>query len=219
MKMFWALVINEIRLYRAQRGLSFAFILALALLGLFRFGMPVDAAQTGSLEVFPIVAYLVANVQLLLMAIHWENENYAYRFYAMSKVPLSSLFFAKTAVSFLAQTPLWIFCTAGYLLFFPVDTPSSDKLWSMALTALPVGFALAPAGQLIAAMAQHSVQRNFLAIALFLPLCLPVLIAATGRLTAIVHGLDSLRYDALLLATALIFLGAGNLVFAYLFEE
>ena len=89
----------------------------------------------------------------------------------------------------------------------------------MAFTAVPLGLALAPAGQLIAAIAQHSAQRNFLAIALFLPLCLPVLIAATGRLTAVVTGADSMRYDALLLATALVFIGAGNLVFAYLFEE
>ena len=171
------------------------------------------------LEVFPIIAYLIANLQLLLMAIHWESDGHAYRYYAMSRVPMSSLFLAKTTVTFLAQIPLWIFCCAGYLLFFPVDTPPTTTLAAMAFTAVPLGLALAPAGQLIAAIAQHSVQRNFLAIALFLPLCLPVLIAATGRLTAVITGADSLRYDALLIATALVFIGAGNLVFAYLFEE
>lgn len=219
MKIWWALVKNELRLYHAQRGLQFAFILALALLGLFRFGMPVDSGQSNMLEVFPIIAYLIANLQLLLMSIHWESDGHAYRYYAMSRVPMSSLFLAKTTVTFLAQIPLWIFCCAGYLLFFPVDTPPATTLAAMAFTAVPLGLALAPAGQLIAAIAQHSVQRNFLAIALFLPLCLPVLIAATGRLTAVITGADSLRYDALLLATALVFIGAGNLVFAYLFEE
>lgn len=219
MRIWFALVINEIRLYRAQRGLQFGFILALALLAIFRFGMPVDGAQAGQSEVFPVVAYCIASLQLLLMAIDWESTGFAYRYYAVSRISLSSLFLAKTAVSFLAQIPLWIFCIGGYLLFFPVDTPTTGTIAALLLTALPLALALAPAGQLIAAMAQHSAQKNFLAVALFLPLCLPVLIAATGRLIAILAGVETVRYDALLLAAALIFIGAGNLLFAYLFEE
>jgi hypothetical protein len=35
----------------------------------------------------------------------------------------------------------------------------------------------------------------------------------------VLAGLETLRYDALLVAAALVFLGAGNLLFAYLFEE
>jgi len=218
-KLIWSLIVNELRLYHAQRGLQFAFILALALLGIFRFGIPVDNVQSATLEIFPAVAYLIANLQLLLMAIGWESDAYAYRYYAMSGIPLASLFFAKSIVSFLVQIPLWLFCIAGFLLFFPVETPSVTIMIAMLVTCLPLGLALAPAGQLIAAIAQHSTQKNFLAIALFLPLCLPVLIAATGRLSAVIQGLDPLRYDALLIAAALVFSGAGNLLFGYLFEE
>jgi ABC-type transport system involved in cytochrome c biogenesis permease component len=87
------------------------------------------------------------------------------------------------------------------------------------MTCLPLGLAIAPAGQLVAAIAQHSAQKNFLAIALFLPLCLPIFIAATGRLGALLAGIETLRYDALMLAAALVFIGAGNLLFGYLFEE
>jgi ABC-type transport system involved in cytochrome c biogenesis permease component len=137
----------------------------------------------------------------------------------MSGVPLTQLFFAKTLVTFLVQIPLWVFCTVGFLLFFPVEAPSVGTATALLLTCLPLGAALAPAGQLIAAIAQHSTQKNFLAIALFLPLCLPVLIAATGRVSVVLAGLETLRYDALLMAAALVFLGAGNLLFAYLFEE
>lgn len=219
MKFWLSLVLNELRLYRAQRGLQFAFILALSLLGIFRFGIPVDNVQGATLEIFPAVAYLMANLQLLLMAISWESDAYAYRYYTMSGVSLTALFFAKTFVTFLVQIPIWIFCITGFLLFFPVDTPSLSTTLALLATCLPLGLALAPAGQLIAAIAQHSTQKNFLAIALFLPLCLPVLIAATGRVTAVLAGLDSLRYDALLGAAALVFLGAGNLLFGYLFEE
>lgn len=218
MKLLVSLVANELRLYSTQRGLSFAFILALSLLGIFRFGIPVD--NSGSLlEIFPAVAYLMASLQLLLMAISWESDAYAYRYYAMSGVPLTQLFFAKTLVTFIVQIPLWVFCTVGFLLFFPVEAPTVSTATALLLTCLPLGAALAPAGQLIAAIAQHSTQKNFLAIALFLPLCLPVLIAATGRVSAVLAGLDPLRYDALLVAAALVFLGAGNLLFAYLFEE
>ena len=219
MKLLLSLVANELRLYRAQRGLSFAFILALSLLGVFRFGIPVDNVSGALLEIFPAVAYLIANLQLLLMAISWESDAYAYRYYAMSGVLLTQLFFAKSLVTFIVQVPLWFFCIVGFLLFFPVDTPTVGTASALLLTCLPLGAALAPAGQLIAAIAQHSTQKNFLAIALFLPLCLPVLIAATGRVSAVLAGLDTLRYDALLVAAALVFLGAGNLLFAYLFEE
>ncbi len=219
MRITWALFKNEMRLYAAGRGLAFAFILALSLMAIFRFGMPVDGPEAKSLEVFPIVAYCIANLQLLLMATHWESEGFAHRYYAMNRVSLSSLFFAKAAASYLAQIPLWLFCIAAYFLFFPADVPPFKDLLAILGTCLPLGLALAPAGQLVAAVAQHSAQKNFLAIALFLPVCLPVLIAATGRMTALLQGLETLRYDALLLAAALIFWGAGNLLFAYLFEE
>jgi ABC-type transport system involved in cytochrome c biogenesis permease component len=219
MKLLFSLIANELRLYRVQRGLAFAFVLALSLLTIFRFGIPVDNASGSLHEIFPSVAYLIANLQLLLMAISWESDSYAYRYYAMSGVALTWLFFAKTLVTFLVQIPLWIFCIAGFLLFFPVELPPISTTAALLLTCLPLGAALAPAGQLIAAIAQHSAQKNFLAIALFLPLCLPVLIAATGRVSAVLAGLESLRYDALLVAAALVFLGAGNLLFAYLFEE
>lgn len=216
MRPYLALVRNELRLYRSQSGLLFALILSLSLLAIFRFALPAGAAEN-HFEVFPIVAYCIAALQTLLMAIAWESDGYAFRFYAMSGVSLSALFFAKTTVSLLLSIPLWIFCLTGYYLFFPVVLPAD--LTPVILTALPLGVALAPAGQLVAAIAQHSTQKNFLAISLFLPLCLPVLIAATGRLGALTQGLDTDRYDALLVAAALVFLGAGNLLYAYLFEE
>jgi ABC-type transport system involved in cytochrome c biogenesis permease component len=219
MRLLPFLVANELRLYRAQHGLSLAFILALSLLGIFRFGIPVDNASGALLEIFPAVAYLMANLQLLLMAISWESDAYAYRYYAMSGVPLTQLFFAKSFVTFTVQVPLWFFCITGFLLFFPVEAPTLGTATALLLTCLPLGAALAPAGQLVAAIAQHSTQKNFLAVALFLPVCLPVLIAATGRVSAVLAGLDTQRYDALLVAAALVFLGAGNLLFAYLFEE
>lgn len=219
MRLLLALVGNELRLYGAQRGLAFAFIFALSLLGIFRFGIPVDHAQANTLEIFPVVAYLIANVQLLLMAIAWESDAHAYRYFAMSGIPLNRLFFAKAIVSFLVQIPLWIFCVLAFLLFFPVEVHSAEQAIRLLMTCLPLALALAPAGQLVSAIAQHSTQKNFLATALFLPLCLPVLVAATGRVSAILAGLDSLRYDALLIAAALVFVGAGNLLFAYLFEE
>jgi ABC-type transport system involved in cytochrome c biogenesis permease component len=219
LKTAWALFKNELRLYAAGRGLALAFVLTLSLMAIFRFGMPVDGIDAESLEVFPIVVYCIANLQLLLMATHWETEGFAYRYYTMNRVSLSSLFFAKAAVSYLTQIPLWLFCIAAYFLFFPADVPPFKDLLSILGTCLPLGLALAPAGQLVAAVAQHSAQKNFLAVALFLPICLPVLIAATGRLTALLQGAETLRYDALLVAAALVFWGAGNLLFAYLFEE
>lgn len=218
-KIWAALVRNEMSLFLAGRGLPFAFILALSLLAILRFGMPVDGAGIPALEVFPVVVYCIANLQLLLMATQWESDGYAYRYYAMNRLSLSALFFAKAAVAYFTQIPLWIFCIAGYFLFFPADVPPSGILFSVLGTALHLGLALAPAGQLVAAVAQHSTQKNFLATALFLPICLPVLIAASGRLTALLTGAETLRYDALILAAALVFWGAGNLLFAYLFEE
>lgn len=219
MRVWRTLVVNELRLYRNGRGLAFAFVLSLALLAIFRFGMPVDGAANLPLEVFPVVAYCIASLQLLLMATQWEGSGYAYRYYAMNRISLSSLFLAKAAAACITQIPVWIFCVVAYFLFFPVDLPAASVLVSIFATALFVGAALAPAGQLVAALAQHSAQMHFLAVALFLPICLPVLIAATGRLGALVAGAETLRYDALLVAAALIFWGAGNLLFAYLFEE
>lgn len=219
MRLWFVLVLNELRLYVTERGFAFSLILSLALLALFRFGMPIDGLANSALEVIPVVAYLVAVLQLLLMAIGWESSGYAYRYYAMNRVSLSALFFSKAMVSFLVQIPLWVFCITGYLLFFPAEVPAIQVVISLLATALPLALALAPAGQLVAAIAQHSSQKHFLAIGLFMPLCLPILIAATGRVTAILAGLETLRYDALLLAAGLVFLGAGNLVFAYLFEE
>ena len=219
MKLWWALVQNELRLYAAGRGLAFAFILALSLMAIFRFGMPVESGEARALEVFPVVAYCIANLQLLLMATQWESDGYAYRYYATNRVSLSALFFAKSFVSYLTQLPLWLFCIGAYFLFFQADVPQTGTLIAVLVTCAHLGLALAPAGQLIAAVAQHSAQKNFLAIALFLPICLPVLIAATGRLTALLQGAETLRYDALIVAAALVFWGAGNLLFAYLFEE
>jgi ABC-type transport system involved in cytochrome c biogenesis permease component len=181
--------------------------------------MPVDGTFSSAMEVFPIAVYCVANVQLLIMATQWESDGYAFRYYTMHRVSLSSLFFAKTTVSYLTQIPIWFFCIAGYLLFFPADVPPTGTLVSVLATAFHLGLALAPAGQLVAAVAQHSAQKNFLAIVLFLPICLPVLIAASGRVSALIAGLETIRYDALILAAALVFWGAGNLLFAYLFEE
>ncbi|AFM11895.1 ABC transporter permease [Turneriella parva] len=219
MRVWWALVKNEFKLYRAQRGLQLAFVLTLALLAMFRFGLSNEVGVGSALEVFPVVAYCIASLQLLLMAIDWESEGFAYRYYAMHRVSLSSLFFAKSAVSFVVQIPLWIFSVIGYFLLFPATPPDAQTTLLILLTALPLGLALAPAGQLIAAIAQHSAQKNFLAIALFLPLCLPVFIAATGRLGALLAGIETVRYDALMAAAALVFIGAGNLLFGYLFEE
>src|SRR5690606_11410646 len=98
-----ALVSNEIRLYAAGRGLPFAFILALSLLAIFRFGMPFEGPGVSALEVFPVVVYCIANLQLLLMATQWESDGYAYRYYAMNRLSLSALFFAKAAVAYLTQ--------------------------------------------------------------------------------------------------------------------
>lgn len=219
MKTFLVFVANELRLYRVQRGLPFALVLALSLCAIFRFAMPAEQPDTQLLEIIPIAAYLIASLQLLLSSVSWESDTYAYRYYLMSGTSLEALFLAKSAAAFIVQIPLWLFCIAVFLLFFPVELPHSSALLSLFLTCLPVGAALSPAGQLVAAIAQHSAQKNFLATALFLPLCLPVLVATGGRVSALLAGVASLRYDALLLAATLVFLGAGNLLFAYLFEE
>lgn len=219
MKVFFVFFANELRLYRAQHGLALALILTLTLSAVFRFGMPAEGANTKLLEVIPVTAYLIANLQLLLGSVSWESDAYAYRYYLMNGTPLEALFFAKSAAAFIVQLPLWIFSIAVFFLFFPVELPPTAVILSLLLTCLPLGAALSPAGQLVAAIAQHSTQKNFLAIALFLPLCLPVVIAAAGRVSALINGLETLRYDALLVAAALVFLGAGNLLFAYLFEE
>ncbi|HRP68950.1 MAG TPA: hypothetical protein PLY93_05405 [Turneriella sp.] len=219
MKAFWELLKNEARLYAAGKGLSFALVLSLSLLALIRFGMPVDGIEAQGFEVFPIVVYCIAVLQLLLMATQWESDGYAYRYYSMQRFSLSSLFLAKSIVSYFVQIPIWFFCFTGYFLFFPADVPPISILIPLLATTLYLGLALAPAGQMIAALSQHSAQKNFLALALFLPICLPVLIAASGRVTALLQRLDTVRYDALLFAAALIFWGVGNLLFAYLFEE
>ncbi|MBV6493975.1 MAG: hypothetical protein LDLANPLL_01999 [Turneriella sp.] len=219
MKKIFALIRNEAGLYLTGKGLSFAFILSLSLLALIRFGMPVDSNEAHGFEFLPVVVYCIASLQLILMATQWESDAYAYRYYAMHRFSLSNLFLAKSSVSYFAQIPIWVFCLVGYFLFFPVDIPPSWIIVQLLVTPLYLGLALAPAGQIIAAVAQHSTQKNFLATALFLPICLPVLIAASGRVSALLQRLDTFRYDALILAAALIFWGAGNLLFAYLFEE
>ena len=125
MKLWYTLVLNELKLYATERGLAFSLILSLALLALFRFGMPVDGLANAALEVIPVVAYLVAMIQLLLIAIGWESSDCAYRYYAMNRVSLSVLCFSTAAVSFIVQVPLWIFCVTGYLLVFPQESPAA----------------------------------------------------------------------------------------------
>jgi len=216
-KRYLLLAKNEFRLYQAERGSIFAFVMALALMAIFRFALPNEAAFEKGSEVFPVVAFFFASLQSLLMSISWESEGYAFRYYAMNGTSLSTLYAAKTTVAALVAIPLWFFCIFAYYLFFAVPAPANFS--AIFLTALPLAAALASIGQLVAAIAQHSRQKNFLAIALFLPLALPVLIAASARMSALSEGLETMRYDALLVASALIFLGTGNLVYAYLFEE
>ncbi|MCS6972465.1 MAG: hypothetical protein NZL89_05510, partial [Leptospiraceae bacterium] len=107
LRLFFALLRNELRLYQIRLGLAIAAIFAITLLAAFRFALPKDPALSAVTLFVPMVQ-LLANLELVLVAIAWESEAFAYRYYLASGMGLELLFWSKTAAAFATGIPLWL---------------------------------------------------------------------------------------------------------------
>jgi len=196
-------------------------IFSLSLMALIRFSLPNDFSDaTGDfLYAIPFFAYFISALLILLIAQDWEFDGKAYRLYFLCGISLEKVFVGKSIAASMMLWILYIFVGLWWFLFFSISIDTFRHFLSLLLIGVPLSIGLAICGQMVSALAQHSAYRYFLSVALFVPLGLPLIIAASGQVQALAIGLDTMKNFGLMIAAIFIYGGSGWMLYAYLFEE
>jgi len=196
-------------------------IFSLSLMALIRFSLPNSFSDTTGdfLYSIPFIAYFISALLILLIAQDWEFEGKAYRLYLLCGINLEYVFIGKSIAASIILCILYGFVGMWWFLFFSVSLDTVRHFLNLLFIGLPLSVGLAICGQMVSALAQHSAYRYFLSVALFVPLGLPLVIAASGQVQALALGLETMKHYGLMVAAILVYFASGWMVYGYLFEE
>lgn len=168
---FAALVNKDLKHLKISMGP--ALFLALPLIFLISIANQSEFDQRFSFRGAFWICFFVASVSLFYRSFGFEIRNKNFGIYSCLRVPRLSVFYSQVLVNFLALLLIGIFYLFLSRLFWsPSDALSARWIWILLLSC----GGLAPLGSLLSLLLYF--EREFLFSIIFLPLSIPVFLAA-----------------------------------------
>jgi len=210
---FWKDMLTEIR-SREMIIPVLVFALLVLVIFSFAFGTGADTAAPGVLW----VALTFGGVTGLNRVFAVEKENSRMEGLMLCPVDRAVIYWGKVAGSFTFMLALALVVTPIFLALFnlPLFLPGLALIIALAL----LGFAAV--GTLFSAMAVNTRAREILLPILFLPVVVPVIIAAVQATGPVLAGMpweEMVIYLQIITAFDIIYLVAATLVFEFVIEE
>ncbi len=221
LKAAWALLRKDalIELRRRESLFSMAAFGVLSLL-IYNFALPLDGDSAK--EMAPGLLWVTVTFTAVLSlgkAFAGEKQNDAVDALVASPAPLPAIFLGKLAANLLFIGIIEILLIPLFLAFFPVATGFS---WGWLALTLGLGtFGMATLGTLFSAMTVTLRSRELIFPLLLLPLMVPIIIAASHALSALIEqdmGAVSTWVQLLGIADTIFFV-ASLWVFEFLVED
>jgi len=236
MNHFTSILKKEIYLFFI--GTSFFLVSSIFSTGLFllfRFTYPIEKISPEISSSILWAVHLISSIFAIIASQEWEWEAGALRSVKLSGIDPVLFFLGKAAATTLTLILLW---TVEYILwgflfaleslpvallqFFPDDPELGLRLGAAFLPGVLASMGIALLGQLTSVLAVHSRFKHALMFILFFPLALPLVIAGSGFTREVMLGKPASELTGMLTLQAaflLFFLGAGIMLFEYLWEE
>lgn len=216
------LVIKDLRLeFRSPRAFLTTGFFALTTLVVFSFAFdPGDPGIGSALPGILWAALLFPGVIQLNNSFRTEQENDAFTGLLLTPLDRGTLFLGKCAANFvlLFLTDLLVF--GAFLVIFNLR-PDPALFWLFFLF-VPVVLAFSAAGTILAGMVSRMASREVLLPVILFPVMIPVLIIAVNASGEILGGADReilAGWMKMAGASALVFCGAGYLLFEHIVKE
>lgn len=220
LRMVWQVFRKDLQVeWRGRQGLPVMLVFALLVVFLFNFALQLTPGlQAGLAAGLLWVSLAFASTLGLNRSVSLEGENNALAGLLLAPVDRSAIFFGKT-LSNLTFTFLVALVLLPVFSLFYQQNMLNPRLVLMILLGLGAYTSL---GTLLAALSIQTRTRDVLLPVLLYPLALPVLIAAVEASRGVLAGqpLAELQsWTSLLIASNILFLAAGLLLFDTILEE
>ncbi len=203
---------------RTRDAVSAALVFSILVLVIFNFALDVNTPEMRRLSAgFFWVAFAFAGTLALNRSFALEKESGAGRALALAPVDPAGVFLGKCAANALFLVATQIVALPLFVIFFDVTVV---RAWALVASFALGSFAFSASGTLFSAVASNSRMREFLLPLLFLPICVPALIAAVQTTSFALGNTESPSFwFTLLIVYDVVFLTASLLVFEYVLEE
>ena len=205
--------------WRGRQGLPVMLVFALLVVFLFNFALQLTPAlQSGLAAGLLWVSLAFASTLGLNRSVSLERENNALDGLLLAPVDRSAIFFGKTLSNLTFTAVVALMLLPVFSLFYQQNM-LNPRLLLVVLLGLGAYTSL---GTLLAALSIQTRTRDVLLPVLLYPLALPVLIAAVEASRGILAGQPWAEFQSwvlLLVASNILFLAAGLLLFDTILEE
>lgn len=216
-----AILVKELRVeFRNKQTINSYLILAILILAAFRFAFSTfEADQVELASPFLWVTIFFAGMFSMGPSYKREVDGGTREGLLLAPVPASAIYFGKLAAQLLVVFGLEVFTLVIFFAFFPYGMPDPPLFAAIMVLGTLAFVAL---GSIISAISSNLSQAEVMLPVLLVPLLLFTVVmpavSATGRIFAgggLSEVTDEIR---LLLASSVIFLGAGYLLIDYVLE-
>jgi heme exporter protein B len=205
---------------RTKDAVGAALVFSLLVLVIFNFALDVNTPEMRRLGAgFFWVAFAFAGTLALNRSFALEKESGAGRGLALAPVDPAGVYLGK----FLANALFLVATQAAvlplFVVFFDVSV-APERAWALAASFVLGAVGFAATGTLFSAIAVSTRMRELLLPLLFLPSCVPALIAAVETTSFALGTTESASFwFTLLVVYDVVFVTASLLVFEYVLEE
>ena len=203
---------------RTRDAVSAALVFSILVLVIFNFALDVNTPEMRRLAAgFFWVAFAFAGTLALNRSFALEKESGAGRALALAPVDPAGVFLGKCLANALFLLITQLVALPLFVIFFDV---SIARAWALVASFALGSFAFSTSGTLFSAVASNSRMREFLLPLLFLPICVPALIASVETTSFALGNTEGASFwFTLLIVYDVVFLTASLLVFEYVLEE
>ena len=223
MKEFIQLLKKDLKLIFFH-SVAVSIVFSIGLFAFFRFS---SSGKGYPINMIFWASHFLSITFIILQSQEWEQEDKAYRLLLVSDIDQSLLFLSKSIAVSLGVSLLWIIEMAFLILFFDalIHEPLKNLLFSiLKLTGIGFlsNFALSSSGTQASALSVHSNYPWMLLFLIFLPLSLPIVIAAS-KLTWVIFNQQKNQDIAslyfIIVSFNLLYTAAGIMLYDKFLEE
>jgi heme exporter protein B len=203
---------------RTKDAVGAALVFSILVLVIFNFALDVNTPEMRRLASgFFWVAFAFAGTLALNRSFALEKESGAGRALALAPVDPAGIYLGKALANAVFLIATQAIALPLFVIFFDVTI---TRAWALASSFILGAIAFASSGTLFAAITSNTRMRDVLLPILFLPLCVPALIAAVETTSYALGNTDDASFWwTLLVVYDVVFATASLLVFEFVLEE
>jgi heme exporter protein B len=203
---------------RTKDAVGAALVFSILVLVIFNFALDVNTPEMRRLAAgFFWVAFAFAGTLALNRSFALEKESGAGRALALAPVDPAGIYLGKALANAVFLIATQAIALPLFVIFFDVTI---TRAWALAASFILGAIAFASSGTLFAAITSSTRMRDVLLPILFLPLCVPALIAAVETTSYALGNTDDASFWwTLLVVYDVVFTTASLLIFEFVLEE